>query len=784
MDRTDCETENENDSSAAEAEGENSEIEPLRKSENGLSSGGNGVDTSRVHIIPAQRKRMVPRFELDADSNWRRTDTASPSSTITSTSSSVSSPLKKKLVFTMSGMMRPKQPRENKLRAFVVFMFFVLVLMISLTYVYHQQHLLKIMQLTVGERIKFYENNRVIQLTNGGKTSVLTGNLGMSLTTTELPRDCHVTSAGTINETACLEWDHLAKMVVLKFYKSDSINCYQVQWESTHEGLALQDCFSLSDSRSETESRTEWYGMGEFIPQLWPLRSFKVNYTNFMTGNVSHDMFGHILEGYWVSSKGVAIMANLSAPLQVTIDEDDNGHLCLLSQPSKTEPYALLRYTLCTAWDVAEVHRRVAQNFRPRPALPPLWESAVENIVWSVKQRFGLTVNDTTLYDFTAEITTSYPSQGSSFFLLDTNWQDVDGDFTFNSQQFSNPKEAIGVLRNRNFKVILKVHPYISTASNSYYDYLDKSYWVKDISGHVPNLVRWDYLKSAVMVDFTNTNASNWFRNSLIKLHRSYNVHGFQFHGGEASSLPLHATFYRPLGVRNRYAKLYNDVGTNPSLLFSVGVASELRSIPAFVELSPRKSNWHLPLGLRSLIPSVLSSGLVGYPFMMTGPVGGYPDVFNEHPDRHLYIRWLQVAIFFPVLQMSVLPSDYDEEVVLIADKMLKLRNMVIMPYLKKAIEESVAKGIPVIRPLWWVAPNATSALDNDSEFLVGNDLLVAPILEFHADDRDIYLPPGDWFDREGSPQKGDKWMYDYRSSWHKVAYFVRAPANNKPKTL
>lgn len=744
------------DATDADGEGptENSEEQPLRP-ENGMSN-GNGDGYTQLTPVK-KKKRLPPRFEMDEETqNWRRNDSSpSPSPT--------SSPFKKKLVFTMPGIMRPKQPRENKLRAFVVFMFFVIVLMMSLTYVYHQQHLLKMMQLAVDERIKFTEDNRLLQLSNDAKQEILTGRLGASLITEDLPVDCLEDSRTSENETACLEWSHIARMKVFRVLMTDSAKCYTVSWQALQDGLSLKDCFSLADAH--------WYGVGEFTPQLWPMDLIETNATPFVTGNITNDTFGHILEGYWITSRGAAVMANLSQPLHVVFDKDVVSQLCLLSKSTSQKRFPKLQYTLCTSWDVREVHRHVIEMIRPKSQLPKDGMFAVENIVWSTRQRFGNSINEDILFNLTDELQEVDPTITGTI-IIDGHWQTTDGDFAFDPRYFSNPGETLSMIHNRGYRVVLNVHPYISTQSKNYYKHLLDGFWLRDITGHVPNLVHWGHVSSAVMIDFTNDRASDWFRKSLDELRRKFHISSFQFRGGETTSLPPYATFHQPLQSRNGYSQMYNRVAISENLAFSVGVVSQFPQLSSFVELSPRQSTWDINSGLRSVIPAILSAGLVGSPFILAGPVGGEASLGRPHSE--LFVRWLQLATFLPVLEMSILPSSYGDEVAFIARKMFQLRKHVVMPKLKAAIAEAETSGFPIIRPLWWIAPNDTDAQNIDSEFLVGNDLLVAPILEPHGEQRDIYLPPGLWADRENNPHKGGKWIYDYRSSLSKIAYFTR----------
>lgn len=88
---------------------------------------------------------------------------------------------------------------------------------------------------------------------------------------------------------------------------------------------------------------------------------------------------------------------------------------------------------------------------------------------------------------------------------------------------------------------------------------------------------------------------------------------------------------------------------------------------------------------------------------------------------------------------------------------------------------EAVSTGAPIVRPLWWIAPNDTNAQTIDNEFLVGNDLLVAPVVEHGATARDIYLPAGRWRDQlRNEDLDGGQWYNGYRVELHELAYFTK----------
>ena len=81
--------------------------------------------------------------------------------------------------------------------------------------------------------------------------------------------------------------------------------------------------------------------------------------------------------------------------------------------------------------------------------------------------------------------------------------------------------------------------------------------------------------------------------------------------------------------------------------------------------------------------------------------------------------------------------------------------------------------GAPIIRPLWWLDPEDKASLESDSQFLVGDSLLVAPILEPGARSRDIYLPEGNWEDViNGVTVKGRRWLWKFKAELNQCPTF------------
>ena len=165
----------------------------------------------------------------------------------------------------------------------------------------------------------------------------------------------------------------------------------------------------------------------------------------------------------------------------------------------------------------------------------------------------------------------------------------------------------------------------------------------------------------------------------------------------------------------------------------------------AFVWNGDNFSLWH---HLRYSIPQILSLSMSG--FMFNGvDIGG----FGGDSNKELLIRWLEANLFIPFLRNhSTLhtkaqePYAYDEETLNIFKKYLKIRYEFI-PYLYNLAQEMSFKGEPIVSPLFYHFEDDENTLEINDEYMVGDSLLVAPILDKDARRRMIYLPKGTWID-------------------------------------
>ncbi|MGW1979837.1 glycoside hydrolase family 31 protein [Streptomyces sp. NPDC001889] len=152
--------------------------------------------------------------------------------------------------------------------------------------------------------------------------------------------------------------------------------------------------------------------------------------------------------------------------------------------------------------------------------------------------------------------------------------------------------------------------------------------------------------------------------------------------------------------------------------------------------------------GLRASLSLVLGLGLCGVPY--SGPdVGG----FDGSPSPELYLRWFQLAAYLPLFRTHAAigagrrePWEFGPAVLEHARAALLERER-LRPYFVTLAHLAGLTGAPYVRPLWWGAPEDRLLRECEDAFLLGDALLVAPVLARGAVRRPVPLPKGRWYD-------------------------------------
>lgn len=186
-------------------------------------------------------------------------------------------------------------------------------------------------------------------------------------------------------------------------------------------------------------------------------------------------------------------------------------------------------------------------------------------------------------------------------------------------------------------------------------------------------------------------------------------------------------------------------------------------------------STWE---ALQLNIPMFTTLGMSGEPFVGSD-VGG----FIGRGNGELLTRAYQVSFLAPFCRNHKVIDGYDQEPWRfgkyyedIIRKYLKLRYQ-LLPFLYTTLEEAHRTGVPLFRPVMLNYQDDPNTYNLDDEFMIGNDLLVAPVVKPDVSRRLVYLPKGTWYDYWTNKKYDGGTMIDAAAPLETVPMFVRAGA-------
>ena len=360
-------------------------------------------------------------------------------------------------------------------------------------------------------------------------------------------------------------------------------------------------------------------------------------------------------------------------------------------------------------------------------------------------------------------------------FMIDDTWQAGYGDWRFEPTRFADPKGMMDKLHAMGYKVLLWMCPFVSMDTPAYRRVLWGSN-PDDVRGYPAkggfllseaNLdgrpaaegVMW-WNGTSALLDFTHPNAVAWFDEQLARLVREYGADGFKFDGGSVSfytgarTVSGKARAFDRTATPARQSALYGDFALKYR-------GSEYRNAfsfagkPVIMRLHDKGHSWP---ELQRIIPDLLAAGFVGCPFICPDMVGGgsWTAFLPGAPfDAELFVRSAQVQALCGMMQFSASPwRVLDAEKQRIIRDLVRLRQEKFAASFVELVKKSARTGEPMIRNLEYNYPGLGYAEIRD-QFMMGTDLLVAPVVEKGVTARTVVIPPGTWKGDDGAIVKG-----------------------------
>ena len=351
-------------------------------------------------------------------------------------------------------------------------------------------------------------------------------------------------------------------------------------------------------------------------------------------------------------------------------------------------------------------------------------------------------------------------------------------DYTFPAQgRWPNPKAMIDELHQAGVRLVLWQNPCLKQAREDEHldtrlNQLDQDYAIAQdyvvkkadgsphrVEGHMP------WFGDSLVLDFTNPQAADWWIQKRAYLVDEMGVDGFKTDGGE-HVWDVNTTFHNGLrGTRaiNRYPVDYEEAYRlfmekcrgDDYVLFSRAGYTGAQQNPCHWA-GDENSTWE---AFRASINAMLNVGICGVPFM-GWDIAGFA---GPLPSSELYLRAAAFSIFCPIMQYhsdvnhrrspsrdrtpwNIQEQTGDESVIPIFRRFANLR-MNLLPYILNEAKMSSLTGLPMTRALALVYPKDTACRAYPWQYMFGDALLVAPVIEENAKTWKVYLPEGEWSD-------------------------------------
>ncbi|KAH1028090.1 myogenesis-regulating glycosidase [Dendroctonus ponderosae] len=542
---------------------------------------------------------------------------------------------------------------------------------------------------------------------------------------------------------------------------------FNVTWVKDDPTEVFEDCYEL-DSGS-----TNWFGGPQRWHQVWPLEKMTIDGSEPYVIKKS-DNFG-VAERYWLNSNGVYIWLTDVTPLWVDQNNNNPGQVCFRAEaksPYINRERVLLAYVIASMDDPKVAHLNAINSVLGAPEAHP-GDKMIEEPIWTTWAKYKKPINDETVLEFGRTIR-SHGYEGGQL-EIDDSWETCYGSQQFTEEKFANIQNTVNTLHEDGWRVSLWIHPFVNDDCEENSAIGKRlGYFVHNPQNET-NAVWWnsDY---GHQIDFTKPAAAQWWSDRVKSIQETIGMDSFKFDAGEVDYVNQPGVYADAESSPNALTHSYIETCVQFGDFIEVRSSFRGQTYGKFIRMLDKDSVWGLENGLASLITTLLQLNMNGYVMVLPDMIGG--NGYQVQPTADLIVRWTQANTFMPAMQFSFLPWDYIDDVEYDIEGIVKKcadLHTEFAPLIINAMERSISEGYPVNPPIWWVDPTDTVALSIDDEYLLGEEVLVAPVIVEGAVSRDIYLPKGQWRDgNDGEVYEGPTYLRDYYAPIEVLPYFIK----------
>ncbi|MEE4488994.1 TIM-barrel domain-containing protein [Streptomyces sp. BE230] len=476
-----------------------------------------------------------------------------------------------------------------------------------------------------------------------------------------------------------------------------------------------------------------FYGLGEKFTELDKRGQRIVSWNYDAFSSESERSYKNV--PFYVSSRGYGVFVDSGMAAEFDLCHSTNSCVQIVV------PDDVLDYYVIGGLGLRDVMDRY-HGLTGRPPLPPAWAFGT----W-ISTGFVRTDQEQTI-----AVARRIREHGipCDVLHLDAYWQErgLWSHMRWDTELFPEPRRMFAELTEMGFRTCLWINPYISVLTEVFTEGEARGYFLKRADGSTYVSDVWHGAQAECgITDFTNPQARAWFQDLLRPL---LDEGAWLFKTDFGEGVPVDAVASNGMTgeeLHNVYALLFNDAVADVTEEAHGHRVVWARS--SFTGGQRHCGQWAGDnnatfSAMASTLRAGLSYALSGVPFW-SHDVGG----FTGKPTPELYLRSAQFGAFSPLMRFhgtsSRFPWDYPPEIGSAVTEAVRMRYR-LMPYLQSAVIEACTSGLPLMRPLVLDAQDEPGAWSADLEYLLGPDLLVAPVPD-PSGERHVYLPEGRWID-------------------------------------
>lgn len=373
------------------------------------------------------------------------------------------------------------------------------------------------------------------------------------------------------------------------------------------------------------------------------------------------------------------------------------------------------------------------------------------------------------------------------------------GDYKFDPKYWPNPKEMTDELHEMGTKLVVSTWPTINENSENYWYMKDNNMLIRTMRGSdrvfpfygwqaeidVTNPATRKFVFSKLKENYLDNGVDYlWFDEAEPEIHPEH-FDNLLMYAGRGDEVGMLYPYYYSKMAYDGYKEMGID---NPVTLTRCAYLGN-QKFGSLVWSGDIPSTFET---LQSQVKAGLNMSMCGIPWWNTDIGGFYGGDPEKDEYKELFVRWFQYGVFCPVMRAhghrdkhtprSNLKEasgggneiwSYGEENFEILKNLVLLRDR-LRPYIEQQMKIASQKGYPIMRPMFFEYPDDEICYNLGEQYMFGDDILFAPIVEKGQTKKTVYLPKGEWILTKNKQEYEGGKEYEIEANIDEFVAFVK----------